>query len=351
METINFMGDLIIGDQPVIFGCGFDSWWKDSHYREIFQGVKPVLMKAVYNIANFEAVVKNRETKCHVDNWAMCCDENIYSVLAENKINIVSVANNHTYDYGKDAFDKMIAGFESHNIKVIGLREKPWITIEVNQKKIAIIAASYLSVYSNDTLPYFHNPTKKEWKKVIDEIGQVDKIVAYVHWGSEFIENPSKKQRELAEEILSAGVDDIIGHHPHILQTNEKREGHHILFSLGNFCSDYWQKRLRKTTIIELDTENMKYGQHKCFISKKGIPCLVDGRTDILYNHQVKKNSLFFSRMRMRIEYLLKVILVFPRIQEKRVFLAWLKERMSYVLKNMFKEIKDPNLIYKNYRR
>lgn len=353
MGTIQFMGDLIIGDQPVILGCGFDGIWNQTHYREIFDGVKDVLQNADINVANFEAVMRERPDHPNVNNWAMCCDESVIGVLKQNHIDVVSIANNHSLDYGEEQFYNMVAKLEAAGIQVLGKKDKPWVVLEVADKKIAIIGATYLPVFRAGNIPYWLNPTGDDWKHILSEIGTVDKVIAYVHWGSEFVTTPTKKQREIKNDILTAGVDDIIGHHPHILQKNEKIGSHNVFYSLGNFMSDYWQKRLRITQILSLNLEEMDYKVIPCKISKKGIPYVQGAKQEVLYTEEVdwKEKSLFFSRLRMRIEYMLHIIRCFPKMKGKKVFMKWLWLRVKYVLTNMRKEVKDPEIIYKKYER
>lgn len=81
MGKIGFVGDLILGDQPVIFGCGVDSYWHVNKYNGLFDGAKKALGEFGHTIANFEAIIKPRKDDCNVNNWSMCCDENVCKVI------------------------------------------------------------------------------------------------------------------------------------------------------------------------------------------------------------------------------------------------------------------------------
>lgn len=353
MGKIQFVGDLIFGDQPVIFGCGFDGMWQDVHYKGVFEGVKDEFLSSDINIANLETVIAVRPEKPNVNNWAMCCDSSIIAILKENRVNAVSIANNHSLDYGLEKYFDMIKMLEEAGIVVLGKKEKPWNIFEVEGKRIAVIGATYLPVYRTSEIPYLLNPSIENWKEILEQIGKVDKTIAYIHWGSEFVTTPTAKQKKIRNEILEAGIDDIIGHHPHILQKSEKLQEHSIIYSLGNFMSDYWQKRLRKTQILLLNTDNMNYNVIPCEINKKGIPYIIGKKQGIEYSTESewKEKSLFFSRLRMRFEYLFHIIKCFPKMKGKKEFLSWLWKRIKYVLTNMRKEVKDPEIIYKKYER
>lgn len=58
------------------------------------------------------------------------------------------------------------------------------------------------------------------------------------------------------------GFDIIIGHHPHIIEDEEMIHNTACFYSLGNFVSDYWQKRLRKTYVLEYNLSKNKFVKH-----------------------------------------------------------------------------------------
>src|SRR4029077_7548392 len=64
--------------------------------------------------------------------------------------------------------------------------------------------------------------------------------------------HPTRTQVEIAHSLVDAGVDVILGHHPHILQGVERYKGAVIAYSLGNFVYDQWQTRLRESMILWL---------------------------------------------------------------------------------------------------
>ena len=149
--------------------------------------------------------------------------------------------------------------------------------------------------------------------------------------------------------LITLGVDVIIGHHPHILQHNQLVLGNPVVYSLGNFISDYWQKRLRKTSIINFCTSKQLV-QYDCIIDKFGCPQLLDNNSKELdYSKKTERESVFLNRTRMRIEYLVKILCNFYRIKEKRKFAKWIYKRFIYIIKYFFSEIKNPDIVYEHY--
>ena len=348
-ESVNFMGDLVLGDQPVIYGFGFDSVWGPKKYSGIFDGVCECTVSTKYNVANFEAVIKKRENHMSVSEWSMCCDESISVELKKANINIVSVANNHTMDYGIKWFDYTVKCLTDNGINVIGIKDKPYTKIQLDEKKVAIVSASYIKVKANKDIGYFYNPTQEEWERVFAECDDCDMKIVYIHWGNEFIKTPTETQKSIATMLITLGVDVIIGHHPHILQHNQLVLGNPVVYSLGNFISDYWQKRLRKTSIINFCTSKQLV-QYDCIIDKFGCPQLLDNNSKELdYSKKTERESVFLNRTRMRIEYLVKILCNFYRIKEKRKFAKWIYKRFIYIIKYFFSEIKNPDIVYEHY--
>ena len=71
-----------------------------------------------------------------------------------------------------------------------------------------------------------------------------DAIIAFIHWGNEYQQQPNAEQRNLAQWLISQGVDHVIGGHPHVVQPIElvpspEHPTHHaIVYSLGNYVSN-----------------------------------------------------------------------------------------------------------------
>lgn len=350
MRKIGFVGDLILGDQPVIFGCGVDSFWHKKNYEGLFDGATKVLREFDYTIANFEAIIKQRTDDDNVNNWSMCCDENVCKVIKESGIDIVSVANNHTFDYGIEAYENTVNCLEKNGISIIGKKEKPWVILKDNDMSIALVGVSYLKVKAKENVPYFFSPKEEEWEYVLSNIAHCDKKIVYVHWGNEFIPFGTEKQKEIANNLSEMGFDIIIGHHPHIIEDEEMVQNTACFYSLGNFVSDYWQKRLRKTYVLEYDLSEDKFVKHHGNINKSGAP-VINGKTEeVVFNKSSDSScSVFLSRTRVRFEYLFKMIISFYKIKGKKAYLSWIFGRFKYILKYGKKEIKNPDIVYEKY--
>ncbi|RIM13060.1 CapA family protein, partial [Staphylococcus cohnii] len=116
--------------------------------------------------------------------------------------------------------------------------------VERNGIKVAILSYTY---GTNDISPekpyhinYFDEAQIKE--DVAKAKTQSDAVIVSAHWGSEGKHEPTRKQNKYAEVFANAGVDVVIGTHPHVIQPIEwvKGKDNHktlVAYSLGNFLN------------------------------------------------------------------------------------------------------------------
>ena len=76
--------------------------------------------------------------------------------------------------------------------------------------------------------------------KIVKSLNPDNFLIVSLHWGEEYKLINSPAQQKLAHQIIKAGADLIIGHHPHVVQNIEKYQGKLIFYSLGNFIFDQY---------------------------------------------------------------------------------------------------------------
>ncbi len=179
-------------------------------------------------------------------------------ILKEMGVDIVSLANNHAYDYGPQSLIDTMATLKEAGISYVGAGHnideamEP-AYFEVDGKTIAYVAASRAEKNKMTPQATMDSPgilrcydtelfveTIKEAKK------NADYVIAYVHWGTEYSYELEEVQLSTGREYLDAGADIIIGAHPHILQGIEYYNGKPIVYSLGN----YWFNNKDIDTIL-----------------------------------------------------------------------------------------------------
>ena len=181
--------------------------------------------------------------------------------LKELGVDIVGLANNHVYDYGKDALLDTFTTLEQEGIPYVGAghnlaeASQP-VYMEVEGKTIAFVAASRaeknrMTPQATETEPGILRCYDTElFDKEIEEAdANADIVVALPHWGTEYSTELEQVQVQTAHEYINAGADVIIGAHTHCLQGFEYYEGVPIVYSLGNY---WFNEKTLDTMLVTL---------------------------------------------------------------------------------------------------
>jgi len=211
-----------------------------------FAGVSKVLSAADLAIGNLEcplATTGEPESK----QYTFRARPDSAAALTSAGFDAVSLANNHTVDYGPAALVETLAALKKHHIRSVGAGEdsdaaRRFIVTEAGSPpvKIAVLAFSNMeptSFYARADRPGTNPayPTRIR-ADVAAARAKSDLVVVLFHWGDELSQTPSASQRYLAGVAVDAGADLIVGHHPHVLQGLERRGNALIAYSLGNFA-------------------------------------------------------------------------------------------------------------------
>lgn len=183
------------------------------------------------------------------------------AVLQQLGVDIVKLANNHVYDYGKEALLDTFTTLEEAGIFYMGagrnLEEamKP-VYMELDGKTIAFVAASRaeknkMTPQAKENAPGILRCYDTElFQQVIAEAdANADFVLAYVHWGTEYSYELEEVQLTTGREYLDAGADVIIGAHSHCLQGMEYYDGKPIVYSLGNY---WFNEKTLDTMLLDL---------------------------------------------------------------------------------------------------
>jgi len=170
--------------------------------------------------------------------------------LDEMGVDIVSIANNHAYDYGEQGFIDTMNTLKNANVPYVGGGEniqdarKNIVYFIINGIKIGYIAATQVE----RDLPILTQPATEdsagvircfEPELVVEMVQEAKKncdfVIVYPHWGTELVKEMQADQQALAYAFIDAGADAIVGGHPHCLQGVEYYKEVPIFYSLSNF--------------------------------------------------------------------------------------------------------------------
>lgn len=225
--TVSTLGDCTLGtDANFSTANSFNAYDEANGHDYFFKNVKFILEEDDVTFANLEGTFttsNDRQDK----QYAFKGDPDYTEILTDGSVEVVTLANNHSGDYGEQGLADTETALEDAGIDYcIG----DTITVkEVNGVKIAFIGifVNYGTDDSENQLRSDIENAKKQGAELI--------ITAF-HWGSEKATQPDETQQSLAHIAIDCGADLVVGHHPHVLQGIEKYNGKYIAYSLGNFC-------------------------------------------------------------------------------------------------------------------
>lgn len=183
-------------------------------------------------------------------------------LLQEMGTDLVSLANNHVYDYGEDALLDTLSALKEEEIPYVGggidaKEAKRPVYYIVNGMKIGFVAATnaeivYYTPAATETSPgVLEAYDTTEYKELIGEASkECDYLIAYIHWGPEDTTQFADYQKTQGSEFLAAGADIVVGGHPHVLQGIEYVEEKPIVYSMGDF---WFNDETKYTGLLQLD--------------------------------------------------------------------------------------------------
>jgi hypothetical protein len=218
----------------------------------LFEEVDHLVADADLAFANLETPVaprSNRGTASFVFNVS----PSLLPALVDVGFDVVSFANNHSYDQGREGFVETLEQLEAANLRYIGAgrtRAEAFAarTFTVDGVDVAWIGCSDL--FNND----LNLGPDEAFAATLDEAsllaevaaarqGGAELVVLSVHWGVEYRTTPEPRHVDAAHRLVEGGVDLVLGHHPHVVQpvetvvTSDGRTAV-IAYSLGNFISN-----------------------------------------------------------------------------------------------------------------
>lgn len=171
------------------------------------------------------------------------------AMLHELGVDIVTLANNHAYDYGEISLLDSLATLEGIDMPYVGAGRNladasETVYFQAGNQKIAFISGTQIERLTppdtkgaTETAPgVFRCLTEKEiFDKIAEAKENSDFVVVYIHWGTEKTDQLDWAQPGMAKSLAQAGADLIIGDHPHVLQPLANVEGVPTIYSLGNY--------------------------------------------------------------------------------------------------------------------
>lgn len=238
--TILFTGDVLFANT---FKAGYDAGGIEG---VVSADVLKELNDADILMINNEFPFSDRGTPMEDKQYTFRCSPSYAAALTELGVDVVSLANNHTLDYGKEALSDTFQTLDEMGILYGGAgesveRAEELQIIEVNGKKFGFLAVSrvipvvdWKVEQSTPGIFSCYDDTRLV-ELVAEAEKQCDFVAVYPHWGVEHQAYPESYQTSIAKKCIEAGADMIVGSHTHCLQGMEVMNGKPVFYSLGNF--------------------------------------------------------------------------------------------------------------------
>ena len=260
--TFTFAGDCTFGSLPqhVTAGYAFPMTVGED-YGYPFRNIAEYFLNDDFSIVNLEGVLGNKG-KHAGKRYNFRGDADYVNILTQNSVEAVTLANNHSLDYGQDGYDETKSILDTAGVPYVEANNSLLLTLE-GGLKVGIYGTVYNSIDEEAMISGIRS---------LKEQG-AELVIYAPHWGRENSFDPNSEQIRLGHAAVDAGADIVYGAHPHVLQPIEEYGNGVIYYSLGNFSfggnmypKDYDTALIQQEVIRTADGE-VKLGQRTI------IPC------------------------------------------------------------------------------
>ena len=264
--TVSAVGDCTLGtDESFNTSTNFNAYEAMNGTSYFFQNVRSILEADDATFANFEGTLTT-ETARESKEYAFKGDPSYTQILTDGSIDVVTLANNHSSDYGAKSLTDTEEALDAAGIDYC-------IGDKIAVKEVNGIPTAFIGIYVlNDGMA--REEQVKQTIAAAKQQGAKLVIVAF-HWGTEKATEPDETQKSLAHTAIDCGADLVVGHHPHVLQAIEYYKGKYIAYSLGNFCFGGNSAPSDMDTMIFQQTFTIEKGEVQADAAATVVPCSI----------------------------------------------------------------------------
>ena len=264
--VLSFTGDMLLASGHGQRAAGnFLDYAAKQDPSYFLQNVKPIFDADDFTIVNLENVLTDRtltprEKTTDPAFWFRSGTRNT-AVLTSSGVEAVSLANNHTGDYGTGGYKDTVKAVTEAGLQY-GDNTHP-LYLEKNGFRIAVICNGLWNEGQAASIV----------KRLQAAEAESDFQIVFYHGGKEGVHTPEAWKVRASRRLVDAGADLVLGNHPHVLQPREIYKDREIIYSLGNFCYGGSRYPQNRTLIYQL-TLTVRDGALVSAVSEL-IPCYV----------------------------------------------------------------------------
>ena len=276
---------------------------KQYSFENNYKYVKEYVQKADLAIANLETTLAGNDVYNYSSYPTFNTPDSLADALKDTGFDLLSTINNHSFDMSSLGVERTLSTLKSKGFDTVGTRQKTsdddYIIENVNNIKLGITSYTYGEI-KNGT-KYLNgikvSSDKTDLMNVFD-ISDVDTAfntiystvkkyqkdtymqIVIIHWGDEYSRTPNNFQKKLAQKLCDAGVDIIIGSHPHVVEpveTIKSTDGKNetlVIYYLGNYISNQRREYISMYTedglMVDINIE--KQGNNEAKVKK--VTCI-----------------------------------------------------------------------------
>lgn len=244
----------------------YDSATNSYNFDNNFKYVKKYIEKADYSLANLETILAGNDVYPYSSYPMFNSPDELADALKNAGFDLLSTINNHSFDKSDLGVNRTLSTLKEKGFDTVGTRENAnddeYIIKDINNIKVGITSYSYGDVKDNnkylngikiseeceDKMNIFDSLNVDKAFETItsttNKMKDTDMQVVIVHWGIEYARNETYFQKQLAQKLCDAGVDIIIGSHPHVVEpvetitSSDGKSETLVVYSLGNYISN-----------------------------------------------------------------------------------------------------------------
>ncbi len=267
-----------------------------------FYRIDSILRANDLNIVNLEGIISEQGGITQIGWERFVAPPVSIKTLIRAKIKIVSVANNHAFDFGKEALINCFEILRENNIHWIGAgmdknAAYKSLIVEMNGVSVGIVGVTSVSnfQFKIEDRYMLARPDKEMLKRILKLLDTCDYKIIFYHGDLEYNFEPSKNKKNFARWCIENGFDIFIGHHPHIIQPIEIYKKGIIFYSLGNFVFRQNKEDTDKGlfTIFEFFEDSFNV---KCFLVKADFFPEIIHNVDEILEKLTNYNGIFLNK-------------------------------------------------------
>lgn len=251
---INAVGDIMLAGR-------WAADIKKRGYDYPFKGTASELARGDINLANLESPIAGGGQEFTEKKFRFRAEPALAPALRQAGFNLVTLANNHSMDFGPDALLETTHHLETAGINWVGAGDnlgnaRKMALYTIKGKRVAFLGYSltqplefFAGAARPGTVPGYEKLVASD---VASARRQADYVIVTIHWGQEGSGAIQPYQQRTGRAAIDAGADAVIGHHPHVLQGVEHYKNGIIFYSLGNFAFASTSKTAEHGAMVRL---------------------------------------------------------------------------------------------------